>query len=110
VRAAARLHVTPPAVSNALARLRDLLGDPLLVRRGRGLVPTPYALELEPRIAEALSQLDRAIHGQAAQSPERSTRAFTLACSDADQICSVPRIAEVFEQKLPRARLRVVSI
>src|SRR5688572_15816404 len=40
-RAARRLHVTAPAVSNSLARLRALLGDPLVVRSGRGLVPTP---------------------------------------------------------------------
>src|SRR5262249_31194837 len=47
-RAAARLHVTQSAVSNALTRLRELLGDPLVVRSGRGLVPTPRAEELAP--------------------------------------------------------------
>ena len=44
-RAAERLHLSQPAVSHALARLRDLLGDPLLVRQGGALVPTARALE-----------------------------------------------------------------
>jgi DNA-binding transcriptional LysR family regulator len=45
-RAAERLHLSPSAMSRALARLRAATGDPLLVRAGRGLVPTPRALEL----------------------------------------------------------------
>ena len=56
-RAAERLHLSQPAVSHALARLRDLLGDPLLVRAGANLVPTPRALELMAPLAEALAQV-----------------------------------------------------
>jgi DNA-binding transcriptional LysR family regulator len=58
-RAARRLHVTPSAVSNALARLRAALDDPLLVRSGRGVVPTPRAAALSPAIARALRDLDQ---------------------------------------------------
>jgi DNA-binding transcriptional LysR family regulator len=47
-RAARRLHVTPSAVSNALARLRAALDDPLISRSGRGIVPTPRAAALAP--------------------------------------------------------------
>ena len=50
-RAARRLHVTPSAVSNALARLRTLVGDRLITKKGRGIVPTPRALELAPVLA-----------------------------------------------------------
>ena len=50
VRAARRLHVTPSAVSNALARLRAALDDPLLIRSGRGVVPTPRAAALAPAL------------------------------------------------------------
>src|SRR2546423_216501 len=57
-RAARRLHLSQSAVSNALARLRGQLGDPLLVRRGRGLTPTPVALDLAPRLAAALRELE----------------------------------------------------
>ena len=61
-RAAERLHVTPSAVSNALARLRDVLGDPLVTRKGRGIVPTPRATELAPAIARAIDELEHALH------------------------------------------------
>src|SRR5437773_2426774 len=57
VRAAERLHVTPSAVSNSLARLRGLLGDPLFVRRGRTVVPTPLARELAPQVATTVERL-----------------------------------------------------
>lgn len=108
--AAKRLHVTPPAISNALARLRDALGDPLLVRRGRGLVPTPRAVELGPRLASALGEMERAVDDDAVFDPATTPRRFVLACADGDQICSVPRIAASFAAHFPLAQLHVVSI
>lgn len=108
-RAAARLHVTSPAVSNALARLRERLGDPLLVRSGRGLVPTPRALELAPLLTRALADLELAIEGPRFD-PQTATNELTLALTDADQLASLPAIAHAFAESLPRARLRVVSI
>jgi DNA-binding transcriptional LysR family regulator len=51
-RAAERLHLSPSAMSRALARLRDVTGDPLLVRAGRGLVPTPRAIELRDQVSQ----------------------------------------------------------
>ena len=51
-RAAERLHLSPSAMSRALARLRATTGDPLLVRAGRGLVPTPRALELRAQVSQ----------------------------------------------------------
>src|SRR4028118_1086683 len=51
-RAAQRLRLSPSAMSRALARLRNATGDPLLVRAGRGLVPTPRALELRERVGQ----------------------------------------------------------
>lgn len=107
--AAARLHVTPPAVSNALRRLRDLFGDPLFVRSGRGLVPTPRAVELGPTLARALGELEGAVRGDAFD-PQTSTRTFTLALSDADQLTTLPDLARRFGDRLPRAHLRVVSV
>ena len=50
--AARRLRLSPSAMSRALARLRETTGDPLLVRAGRGLVPTPRAIELRERVAQ----------------------------------------------------------
>ena len=109
-RAAAALHVTPSAVSNALARLRATFDDPLLVRSGRGLVLTPRATALAPQLADAVAAMARVVDEQSNFDPARSTRTFTLACSDAEQISEVPRIAAAFARKLPNARLRVMSV
>jgi DNA-binding transcriptional LysR family regulator len=108
-RAAKRLHVTQSAVSNALARLRAVLGDPLVVRSGRGLTPTPQAQELAPFVAQAIAQLKAAVDRGAAFVPEASERLFTLALSDNHQASEAPRIAEAFALRLPRATLRIVS-
>jgi len=107
-RAAARLHVTQSAVSNALARLRRLLDDPLVVRSGRGLVPTPRAAELAPLLREATERIALAIDHRGFV-PEESTRTFTIALADSHQACEVPRIAKAFAKRLPQAMLRVVS-
>jgi DNA-binding transcriptional LysR family regulator len=107
-KAAARLHLTPPAVSNALARLRAVLADPLFVRRGRGLTPTPKALELEPVLARAFGELERSL--TRGFDPRTCTRTFTIALSDADQVSSLPAIARRFAKALPAAELCVVTL
>jgi DNA-binding transcriptional LysR family regulator len=107
-RAAARLHVTQSAVSNALARLRQLLGDPLVVRKGRGLVPTPRAEELAPLLRDVAARLALALDRRGFV-PEETTRTFTIGLADSHQACEVPRIARAFAARLPQAILRVVS-
>jgi len=108
-RAASRLHVTPPAISNALARLREILNDRLVIKSGRGVVPTPRAAALAPLLGRALHDLDRAVHGDTFD-PLTITRQFTLAISDAGQLVRVPRLASEFAKAMPQARLRVVGI
>jgi DNA-binding transcriptional LysR family regulator len=108
-RAAKRLHVTQSAISNAIARLRSVLGDPLVVRSGRGLSPTPRAEELAPFIAQAVAQLELAIDRGAAFVPAASTRRFTIALADNHQTSEAARIAQTFAHELPRASLRFVS-
>ena len=108
-RAAARLHVTPSAISNALARLRSVLGDPLVTRKGRGIVPTPRARELAPAIARGLRELELAVLAVPFDAA-RCTRTFTLAVADAGQVTWLPRIAERMTAQLPAARLRVIGI
>ena len=107
-RAAARLNVTQSAVSNALSRLRRLLGDPLVVRQGRGLVPTPRAEELQPLLRETTERLSLALDRPGFVAAE-TTRTFTISLSDNYQACYVPRIARAFTARMPRATLRVVS-
>lgn len=108
-RAAERLHVSSPAISNSLARLRALLDDPLLVRSGRGLVPTPRAKELAPILARIVEDTASVVHGPAGD-PAASTRELTLALTDADQVASLPRLAGALARAMPRARLRAVSV
>jgi DNA-binding transcriptional LysR family regulator len=108
-RAARRLHVTSSAVSNALARLRLLVGDKLVTKKGRGIVPTPRALELAPILSRSLADLHNAIHAGAGFHPQTTSRRFTIALSDVGQIL-LPRIAALLEQTMPLARLRAVSI
>jgi DNA-binding transcriptional LysR family regulator len=63
-----------------------------------------------PHLSDAVAAMTRVVESQAGFDPARTTRRFTLACSDAEQISEVPRIAAAFARKLPKASLRVVSV
>jgi DNA-binding transcriptional LysR family regulator len=82
VRAAARLHLSPSAMSRALARLRDTTGDPLLVRAGRGLVPTPHALALREQVRELVEHAKVVLRPAPRLDLKRLERTFTLRTRD----------------------------
>ncbi|MBX3192074.1 MAG: LysR family transcriptional regulator [Labilithrix sp.] len=108
-RAARRLHVTPSAVSNALAKLRDELSDPLLVRSGRGVVPTPRAEQLAPALSHAFASLEHALRPPTFD--KRSmTRTLVMAVADSGQLSRVPALVARMAAEMPRARLKVVGI
>jgi hypothetical protein len=73
-RAAERMSVGQPAMSASLARLRTFFGDPLLVREGRSLVPTPHALELAASLQEALDLIDSALRASRGFDPQAAER------------------------------------
>ncbi len=77
-RAARRLRLSPSAMSRALARLREATGDPLLVRAGRGLVPTPRALELRERVGQLVQDAEAALRPAEALDLKQVARIFTL--------------------------------
>jgi DNA-binding transcriptional LysR family regulator len=77
-RAARRLRLSPSAMSRALARLRETTGDPLLVRAGRGLVPTPRALELRERVGQLVQEAEAVLRPAAKLNLKRLVRTFTL--------------------------------
>ncbi|WHS63095.1 LysR family transcriptional regulator [Pseudomonas sp. G2-4] len=77
-RAARRLQLSPSAMSRALARLRETTGDPLLVRAGRGLVPTPRALELREQVSQLVQDAQAALRPVQAPDLGRLSRTFTL--------------------------------
>lgn len=81
-RAAKRLGRSQPATSHALSRLRDELDDPLLVRQGRELLPTPRALALQGPLRHTLGELGRVLERSDAFDCQSSTRRFVLACPD----------------------------
>src|SRR6059058_1035904 len=88
-RAAKKLSMTQPAVSNALNRLRDTLGDKLVTRSGYGVEPTPRALALWPSVSDALRQLEAALTpGHFVAS--KATTNFVLAMADATAAELVP--------------------
>jgi DNA-binding transcriptional LysR family regulator len=109
-RAARRLGVTQSAVSNALARLRDVFGDALVVRHARGLTPTPRAEALAPRLAQLLGELGTLVGGGAPFDPRTSTREFTLACADYYGMVVLPPLLEALAERAPLARLRIVTL
>ena len=81
-RAARRLRLSPSAMSRALARLREATGDPLLVRAGRGLVPSPRALELRERVSQLVHDAEAALRPANKLNLERLDRTFTLRASE----------------------------
>lgn len=106
-RAAERMGMTQPALSNALSRLRLMLQDQLFVRERYGIQPTPIALELSPLIAEALAQLDDAILGQQAFDPAQAERLFTIAPNGYVEFVLVPAVVARLEKVAPGIKLRL---
>src|SRR5690349_8364936 len=81
-RAAKRLRLSPSAMSRALGRLRATTGDPLLVRAGRGLVPSPRALELRERVAQLVQDGEAVLRPAGKPDLKRLARTFTLRTSE----------------------------
>lgn len=106
-RAAQRLGITQPALSNALTRLRAMLMDPLFIRERYGMQPTQKAEELAPIIAAALASLDAAILGQRDFDPEKSTQLVTLAPNSYVELVLVPAIVARLRERAPNMAVRL---
>jgi DNA-binding transcriptional LysR family regulator len=108
--AAARLGLTQPAVSNALARLRKLFGDALFVRTPRGVDATPFARELAEPVRQALALLESALAHGPGFDPATSARAFRFYMSDLGQIEFLPPLVERVQRDAPGVRLEAVAL
>ncbi len=108
-RAAERLRLSPSAMSRALARLRTTTGDPLLVRAGRGLVPTPRAMELRERVSQLVGDAEAVLRPQVVLDLERLVRTFTLRTSDGFVENFGPGLLAHVGQQAPGVRLRFVQ-
>jgi DNA-binding transcriptional LysR family regulator len=109
-RAAVRLHLSQPAASALLARLRELFGDPLLLRSARGMLPTPRALELLGPVRQVLDEIEAIVQPRAAFDPASASLAFTLSASDYVEYALLPKLVDYLEHKAPGVRLKVRSL
>ncbi len=104
-RTGARLGLTQSAVSHALGRLRDLLGDPLFTREGRSMQPTARASEIARAVHAALDQLQAAV--ASGFDPETTDRTFTLIAGGYVSAILMPGVVEQLRDEAPFAQLRV---
>jgi DNA-binding transcriptional LysR family regulator len=107
-RAAQRLQLSPSAMSRALARLRQTTGDPLLVRAGRGLVPTQRALELREQVRRLVQDSEAALRPVASLDLKRLERTFSLRTSDGFVDNFGPALIARVVKEAPGVRLRFV--
>jgi DNA-binding transcriptional LysR family regulator len=108
-KAAGKLALTQPAVSNALRRLREALGDELLRRSGQGLEPTPRALALWPTVQQALLSLQETL-APGRFEPSQANTTFVLAMADATAAELIPGLVQVLGQEAPGVTIRVVPL
>jgi DNA-binding transcriptional LysR family regulator len=104
-RAAKRLRLSPSAMSRALARLRETMGDPLLVRAGRGLVPTPRALELREQVAQLVQDAEAVLRPAKQIDLRQLVRTFTLRSSEGFVENFGPALLARIAQQAPGVRL-----
>jgi DNA-binding transcriptional LysR family regulator len=107
-RAAKRLHVTQPAMSHALSRLRGSFDDPLFVRSGHAMVPTPFARGAIVPIRKALVTLERELLDQRTFDPANDARRFHIGIRDVLEAALLPPLIAKLEEAAPG--IEVVSV
>lgn len=108
-RAARRLRLSPSAMSRALARLRETTGDPLLVRAGRGLVPTPRAIELRERVSQLVQDGESVLRPAEKLNLKKLVRTFTLRTSEGFVENFGPELIARVGEEAPGVRLCFVQ-
>lgn len=109
-RAAERLELSQPALSNALARLRKATGDRLFVRTPRGMAPTPYAERLARAVRPALGDIRQALEEGDGFDPATSQRCFTLYLTDLGEAYFLPRLLPRLAERAPGVRIRTLPM
>ncbi|TSA10128.1 MAG: LysR family transcriptional regulator [Betaproteobacteria bacterium] len=105
-----RVGLSQPAMSNALARLRQLFDDPLFVRTPRGMRPTPFALQLAQPVRESLRLIQGALAQHAGFDPRSSGTTFRFYMSDIGEMVFLPDLLERVKRDAPGVRIEVVRI
>ena len=109
-KAAQQLHLSQPAVSHALARLRDRFDDPLVERAGKGMAPTPLAKAIVERVRSALQDLESTLGEGLAFDPQQTSRVFTLAARDVMEFTALPPLMSHLQQQAPNIQLRSLRV
>lgn len=109
-KAARRVGLTQSAMSHALGRLRDHLGDPLLVRAGRQMVLTARAEALAPRVAHLVEEMSRVFAPDEGFEPATLTRSFNLRTTDHLLFILMPELDELLSREAPLVDLAVTSL
>ncbi|MEV0278754.1 LysR family transcriptional regulator [Streptomyces sp. NPDC050610] len=107
--AADRLHLSQPAMSRTLSRIRRATGDEILVRAGRAMLPTPYAEEIRDEVHEIVTRAHAVLAPTAEIDPGTLVRTFTLQCNDVVADALLPRLAGPFAATAPGVCLRVLG-
>ncbi|TXS90184.1 LysR family transcriptional regulator [Parahaliea maris] len=107
-RAAARLHITQPAMSKTLSRLRTVFGDALFTRGNRGIQPTPRALELEQELPLLLTDISRLVTGREFD-PWACTEEVVLALSEYVGVALLPPLIQRLHEQAPRLSIRTIT-
>lgn len=108
--AASNLHLTQPAVSKQLNRLREVLGDPLFVRTNDGMAPTPRAEAIAGPIRQALRDVRCVIEEQLGFEPASSDRTFRIFMSDVGQLVLLPKLLELVSREAPAVDIHTVQV
>jgi len=108
--AAGRLGLSQPATSRALGRLRDVYNDPILVKSGREMLPTPLAETLLPLVTRAITQLRTVISVTEAFKPNAATGRFRVACKDNIGMRIVSAWARSVKPYAPELTLDIVNL
>lgn len=108
--AARRMNVSPPAMSHTLSRLRQALGDPLFVRAGNRLVPTPRALSLGERVSRAASEIRGLLRPELPLDIKTLERTFIIRASDAMIVTVGHVLDQLVRQEAPGVALHLVGV
>ena len=109
-RAASRVHLSQPAMSSALKRLRDIFQDPLLTRTPRGLVPTPQGMELAQSARAILHGVEAMASAKRRFDPGTSERTFHVAMTDYSEFVLLPRLVQRLQADAPNINLAVTPL
>jgi DNA-binding transcriptional LysR family regulator len=108
-RTAEAVGLSQPATSAALARLRALFDDPLFVRAGAQMEPTPRALELAPAVQRVVQAIQSEILQEPGFDPATSQRSFTILTPDIGEVAFLPGVLRRLRQEAPQVRLHAVA-